>query len=68
MLYCQFPVARSTGSVLGETEMDQMEDGNKRGVENQPSQFPVPYLLSVNCKFNLIKNKINFGHLGYINC
>lgn len=54
--------------MLGETEMDEMEDGNKRGFENQPSQFPVSYLLSANCKFNLIKNKINFGHLGYINC
>lgn len=62
MLYCQFPAVRSTGSVLGETEMDGLEDGN------QPSQFPVPYLLPANCKFNLIKNKINFGHLGYINC
>jgi hypothetical protein len=54
--------------VLGETEMNEMEDSNERGLENQPSQFPVPYLFSANCKFNAIKNKINFGHLGCINC
>jgi hypothetical protein len=54
--------------VLGETEMVEMENSNERGLENQRSQFPVSYLLSANCKFNAIKNKINFGHLGCVNC
>jgi hypothetical protein len=48
--------------VLGGAEMDRRECGNNRGFENKSLQFSVSYLFCANCKFDVIKNKIKFGH------